>query len=118
MTKTELTKSIILTLDSDIYFKEAYKNWWYKDIRDTNFRLKPEGFKFFKKLIPVFKFKIQKQSIPKTFKDLSNLNCPYYINHPDRYYASQISEIFIFSDKVSMTAQLYLNFNDYLKTLK
>jgi len=117
MTKTDLTKLILKESDLDISFDKAYKLWWYKDIRDTNFRLKPKGYLLFTELTPCYKFKVGMWSTPQTFKDLSNLNCPYYIEHIS-FYASQITEVYIFSDKIAMTIKLYQDFDTYLKTLK
>jgi len=116
MTKTELTKLIISESESDISFNNAYKLWWYKDMRDTNFRLKPKGYLFLTEITPCYKFTTTNWSTPKTFKDLSNLNCPYYIEHV-AFYSAQLTEIYIFSDKIAMTIKLYQDFDSYLKTL-
>jgi len=115
MNKRNLTQQIIDNSNINITIKKAYDLWWYKDSNDNNFRLTRPGYLQFNDLTPNKSFKHEFTSTPNNFKQLSYLNCPYYIPVNVSGFASEIS---IFSTKAITAIALYGSFERYLSVLR
>jgi len=117
LTKTQLTKLILEESNIDIDFITAHKQWWYQDIKDSNFRLTPKGFKQFKMIAKCYKFDSRINFTYKTFKILAMLRTPYYIN-ANAQFTHNLNEIFIFSEEISTWVTLLGDFDQYLNSLQ